>query len=120
MSFIVPPPEHYPPMPELKARQHMDVISFFKALIRFCRKQKNCDQCPIPDSFCGQTYADDLEMKFVLEAVEIVESWSAKNPQQTNREKFAEVFGKCVEEIPFMRDWLDKPYEEQESEEVSR
>lgn len=120
MSVHVPPPKNYPPMPELKARQNMDVISFFKALIRFCRQYSRCAECPIPDQFCGEIYADQLDMKSVEEAVEIVESWCAENPQKTNREKFAEVFGKRVEEIPFMRDWLDKPYEEQESEEVSR
>ena len=120
MSGIVPPTKNYPPMPKLMARQHMDVISFFRALIRFCSKQKNCAQCPIPDRFCDQTYADDLEMKYVREAVEIVESWSAKNPQQTNREKFLEVFGKTPEEIHLAIDWLNSPYEEQEAEEVSR
>lgn len=120
MSFIVPPPTKYPPMPKLKERRHMEVIPFYRAMIRFCKQYQGCYECPIPDQFCSEIYADQLDMKSVEEAVEIIESWNAKNPEKSNREKFAEVFGKRVEEIPFMRDWLDKPYEEQESEEVSR
>ena len=107
-------------MPELKARQHMDVISFFSALIRFCKQYHGCYECPIPDQFCSEIYADKLDMKSVEETVEIVESWSAKNPQQTNRDKFLEVFGKTPEEIHLAIDWLNSPYEEQEAEEVSR
>ena len=114
MSSIVPPTKNYPPMPKIMARQHMDVIPFFKALIRFCRQYSSCAKCPIPDQFCSEIYADQLDMKSVEEAVEIVESWCAENPQKTNRQKFIEIFGKAPEEVHSTRDWLNMPYEDQE------
>lgn len=114
MSSIVPPTKNYPPMPKIMARQHMDVISFYRALIRFCKQYHGCYECPIPDQFCDEIYVDQLDMKSVEEAVEIVESWCAENPQKTNRQKFIEIFGKSPEEVHSARDWLNMPYEDQE------
>lgn len=66
----------------------MDAIKYLKEKERMCYKQEDCTHCPLKtgdDNTCSI-----LEETNPEEAVEIVEKWSAENPQKTILQDFLE------------------------------
>lgn len=68
----------------------MEALKYLKEKERMCYKQEDCTHCPLKtddDNTCSI-----LEETNPEEAVEIVEKWSAENPQKTILQDFLEKY----------------------------
>jgi len=104
----------------------MDALMFQNELSRMCKTFSEClDGCPAYKYCFLHLSEGDNESHRKL--IEIVEQWSKEHPEQTNRQKFKEVFGfdttnNAMKQVvksdngnlfyTFPKsDWWDMPYE---------
>ena len=71
----------------------MDAVKYLKEKERMC-KTKQYEECPLysEDELGITVYCDDLQEERPEEAVEMVEKWSAENPQKTILQDFLEKY----------------------------
>lgn len=75
-----------------------------------------CGNCPLSLNNNGMTlHCDDFMMDHPDMAEPILKEWATEHPVKTNRDKFAEVFGKCefviCSVVPCSKcDWWDQEY----------
>ena len=69
----------------------MDVIEFIKEQNRMCNTIKECRDCPVYE--CGECIVEHMtNIKYLQEAVEIIEKWSKENPVKTRQTEFLKLF----------------------------
>lgn len=68
----------------------MEALKYLKEKERMCEKLGDCNKCLLQDSQSGNCIIK--EKYHPEEAVEIVEKWSAENPQKTILQDFLEKY----------------------------
>ncbi len=101
-----------------KPLSYQEATSIYKRLCEYQHKKDSCKECPV-SSFKNHT--DKVCRNFIIynsdTAEPILKEWAAEHPAKTNRDKFAEVFGKCefviCSVVPCSKcDWWDQEYVE--------
>lgn len=75
----------------------MEALKYLKEKERMCEKLGDCNKCLLQDSQMGNCII--REKYHPEEAVEIVEKWSAENPQKTILQDFLEKYPKAHTDI---------------------